>query len=123
MQDRPKILIVDDDPRLCTSLKGCLGTQDYEIVTACSGKEAVALLPAHDFDLVLLDVVMPEMSGYQVMNYIHDHKPGTKVILMTGYAPIDLAKKAPPKGAYDYLIKPFDLEQIVTTVEKALNKK
>ena len=123
MPYRPKILIVDDEPRLCTSLKGCLGTKDYEIVTACSGKEALELLPTHDFDLVLLDVVMPEMSGYQVMNRIHEHKPSTKVILMTGYAPIDLAKEAPPKGAYDYLIKPFDLKQVVATVQNALNKK
>ena len=123
MPYKPKVLIVDDDTMLCTSLKGCLGNKHYEILTANSGKEAIELFATCDFDLVLLDVVMPEMSGYKVMEHIHEYKPDTAVILMTGYAPVDLANEAPPKGAYDYLRKPFDLNQVTAAVQNALNNK
>ena len=122
MPGKPRILIVDDEQQLCTSLKGCLGTQDYNIVTAYSGEEAVELLRTHDFDLALLDAVMPKMSGYQLMDYIYEHKPGTKVILMSGYVPIDFVKRASPKGACGCLTKPFDLNQLVTAVKTALKK-
>ena len=123
MSHTHKILIVDDDPKLCNSLKVFLGYQYPEISTAYSGKEAIELLAEDNFDLILLDVVMPDISGYKVMDYIHTKGLNTSVILITGYAPIDLAKEAPPKGAYDHLMKPFDLEHLVATVEKALDDK
>jgi len=122
MSYRPRILIVDDEPELSTSLKGCLGYKNYEIATANNGEQAVELFNNYDFDLVLLDVVMPEMSGYQVMNYIHEKKPEIPVVLMTAYAPVDFTKEDLPEGAHSYLIKPFDLEELVTAVQSALNK-
>lgn len=122
MSYRPRILIVDDEPELSTSLKGCLGYKNYDIATANTGKEALELFNNYDFDLVLLDVVMPQMSGYQVMEYINEHKPDIPVVLMTAYAPVDFTKEDLPKGAHDYLMKPFDLEQLVTTVQNALNR-
>jgi DNA-binding NtrC family response regulator len=122
MSSRPRILIVDDEPELSTSLKGCLGYKNYEIATAKNGKEAVELFNTCDFDLVLLDVVMPGMSGYQVMNYIHEKKPDIPIVLMTAYAPVDFTAEDLPQGAHSYLIKPFDLDQLVTTVQRALNK-
>ena len=118
-----KILIVDDDPRLCNSLKVFLSDQYPEITTSNSPREAIELLASDDFDLILLDVVMPEMSGYHVLDYINSHGLKTSVVLITGYAPIELAREAPPKGAYDRLLKPFDLDELVTTVENALNRK
>jgi DNA-binding NtrC family response regulator len=122
MSPTSKILIVDDNTRLCNSLKVFLSNQNSEIITAHSGKEAIDLLSKDKFDLILLDVVMPDMSGYQVMDYMHSNDLDTSVIVMTGYAPSDLAADVPPRGACAYLLKPFDLEELVTTVENALKK-
>ena len=123
MSPTSKILIVDDDARLCNSLKVFLSNQNSEIITAYSGKEAIELLNKDTFDLILLDVVMPDMSGYQVMDFMHSRDLDTSVIVMTGYAPSDLAAEVQPKGAYAYLLKPFDLEELVTTVQNALKSK
>ena len=119
MTYEPKILIVDDDHSLCNSLKGFLNNQAARILTAHNGREAIELLEKDKIDLILLDVVMPEIGGYQVMDYIESQGLETLVILMTGYAPTD--SEVPPKGAYGYLIKPFDLEKLVTTIENALD--
>ena len=123
MSHEPKILIVDDDPTLCKSLKVFLRDKYSDIVTAFSGREAIELLTSDTFDLILLDVFMPDMNGYQVMNYINKKGLKTSVILITAYAPTELEKETPPKGFYDSLMKPFDLEKLVATVQNALNRR
>lgn len=123
MLDEPKILIVDDDPALCKSLKVFLSNKYSDIQTALSGREAIRLLEADTFDLVLLDVIMPDMTGYQLIDYIDKNGLKTSVILITAYAPTELEKEAPPKGVYDSILKPFDLEKLVGTVQNALNKR
>ena len=122
MSHEPKILIVDDDPTLCKSLKVFLRDKYSDIVTAFSGREAIELLASDTFDLILLDVFMPDMNGYRVMDYINRKGLKTSVILITAYAPTELEKEAPPKGVYDSMMKPFDLEKLVTTVQNALNR-
>jgi two-component system nitrogen regulation response regulator NtrX len=123
MSHEPKILIVDDDPTLCRSLKIFLRDKYSNIVTAFSGKEAIELLASDTFDLILLDVFMPDINGYQVMDYINRKGLRTSVILISAYAPTELEKETPPKGAYDSIMKPFDLEKLVTTVQNALNRR
>ena len=123
MSDEPKILIVDDDPTLCRSLKVFLRDKYSDIVTAFSGKEAIELLTSDTFDLILLDVFMPDVNGYQVMDYIKRKGLRTSVILISAYAPTELERKTPPKGVYDSITKPFDLEKLVTTVQNALNRR
>ena len=123
MSHEPKILIVDDDPTLCKSLKVFLRDKYSDIVTAFSGREAIELLASDTFDLILLDVFMPDMNGYRVMDYINRKGLKTSVILITAYAPTELEKEAPPKGVYDSMMKPFDLEKLVTTVQNALNRR
>ena len=122
MSHEPKILIVDDDPTLCKSLKVFLRDKYSDIVTAFSGREAIELLASDTFDLILLDVFMPDMNGYQVMDYINKKGLKTSVILITAYAPTELEKETPPKGVYDSMMKPFDLEKLVATVQNALNR-
>ena len=122
MSDEPKILIVDDDPTLCKSLKVFLSDKYSDIATAFSGREAIELLEADTFDLILLDVIMPDMSGYQLVDYINKNGLKTSVILISAYAPTELKKEAPPKGVYDSIMKPFDLEKLVSTVQNALNR-
>ena len=118
----PKVLIVDDEPRMCDSLEVLLSDQGYEIKTGCSGKEAVECLSRDSFDLVLLDIVMPDMTGHQIMDYINSQNKETLVILMTGHASVDSAVESLRKGAYDYLTKPFDFEQLLKRVGNAIDQ-
>ena len=122
MSHVPKILIVDDEPRMCDSLKILLGSQGYETQTGYSGKEAIECLVRDNFDLVLLDIVMPDMTGHQIMDYINSQNPETLVIVMTGHASVDSAVESLRRGAYDYLRKPFDFEQLEKRVKNALNQ-
>lgn len=123
MSCSPNILIVDDEPRFCESLKFLLVNQGYAIHTTTSGNEARRLLSEHAFDLALLDLAIPEVSGLQLMDYINRHCPDTAVIIVTGTGTLDSAVCALRKGAYDYLRKPFEYEELLTTIRNALNHK
>ncbi len=118
-----KILIVDDERRMCDSLKTLLSGQGYEIHTGNSGKEAIDYIAKNRFDLVLLDIVMPEIDGHRVMEYINSEAIETLVILMTGHASIQSAIEALRSGAYDYLRKPFEHEELLKRVQNALDHK
>ena len=118
-----KILIVDDEPRMCDSLKALLSGQSYDIHTGNSGREAIEYLAGNSFDLVLLDMVMPDMDGFQVMDYIEHHSPDTLVIVITGHASTESAVKALRSGANDYLTKPFEHEELLKTVKNAIDQK
>ena len=123
MSDTPKILIVDDEPRLCSSLKALLSHQGYEAHTSTGGKQAMESLAGNGFDLVLLDIVMPDVDGYQVMDYMDRRSLKTPVIFITGHACVDSAVAALRGGAYDYLRKPLDYEELLKTVENAVDQK
>ncbi len=123
MSYTPKILIVDDEPRMCTSLEMLLSHYGYEIHTSNSGKEAVEYLSKNNFDLVLLDMVMPDMDGRQVMDHIKGQSPETLIIVITGHASVESAVGALRNKAYDYLRKPFEHEELLKTVENALEQK
>jgi len=116
-----KILIVDDDHRMCDSLKELLSSQSYEMETSNSAKEAIKYLEKNIFDLVLLDIFMPDENGYQVMDYITSQSLDALVIIMTGHASAESAIKALRKGAHDYIKKPFEPEELLARVENALN--
>ena len=119
----PKILIVDDDQSLCNSLRGFLSKQAAEILTAYDGREALELLEKNEIDLILLDMVMSETGGPQVIDYINTRGLMTSIIVMTGYPSTDSALESFRKGVYDYLRKPFDFDELTKTVENALNDK
>ncbi len=123
MFSTPKILIVDDEPRMCESLRLLLGGQGYEILTANSGSEALNLISNEEFDLALLDIVIPDMDGHQLMEHISVKNPETYIIVITGHASLDSAVGALRRGAYDYLRKPFEYEELLKTVQNALNQK
>ena len=123
MLDKPKILIIDDEPRMCQSLKELLAIQNYELNTANSAKEAIEFLNNNSFDLILLDLCLPDMNGYNVMDHISQQSLGALVIVLTGYASEESAIEALRRGAYDYLKKPFEPEKLLITVKNALNQK
>ena len=123
MIKNPKILIVDDEPRMCKSLKTLLSTQSYDVQTCYSGNEALSSLAKNKYDLVLQDVFMEAMDGFQVFNNIKNQKINTPVIIMTGSASTDTAVKALRMGACDYLKKPFESQELFSSVKKVLGRK
>jgi two-component system, cell cycle sensor histidine kinase and response regulator CckA len=116
----PTILIVDDDSLLCRSIEALLAGEGYHIQSIHSGQEAIALLEHKGFDLVLLDLFIQDMEGYQVLDHINRLRPEMQVIMMTGMASVDSALAALRKGAYDYLRKPFEHQALLKTISNAL---
>ena len=123
MIKNPKILIVDDEPRMCQSLKTLLSTQSYDVQTCYSGNEALSSLAKDKYDLVLQDVYMEAMDGFQLFNNIKKQKINTPVIIMTGNTSTDTAVKALRMGACDYLKKPFESHELFSSIKKALDRK
>ena len=116
-----KILVVDDEERIRKSLSGLLQDNGYEAVTAVSGLECLQIMSAQDFDLVILDIVMPEMSGIEVLQWIKEKYKDTEVIIITGYADKEKAIAAFRLGAYDFIEKPFESREILNTITHCLN--
>ena len=119
-KNTPHILIVDDEPAICEYLEQFLNRQEYTTVTAGSGHEAIQALKNSHFDLVFLDISLPDLSGYDVMDQIKAYSPDSLIIMMTGYASIETAVKALRQGAYDYLRKPFEMEELLKTIHNAV---
>jgi DNA-binding NtrC family response regulator len=119
----PKILIVDDEPRMCDSLKFLLSGQDYEVFTANSGQDALQFFSENEFDVAVLDIVMPDIDGHQLMDRIRERNPEAIVILMSGHASLDSAARAIKSGAWDYIRKPFEYDELLKTVQNALDQK
>ena len=119
----PKVLIVDDDPRMCDSLKVLLGNNGYEVQARHNGQEALEALNRGAFDLVLLDFVLPDLSGAEIMDHVSSQSPEPFVIVITGHASWDSAVDSLKKGAFDYLRKPFEPEELSRAVKNALDRK
>ncbi len=119
----PRILLVDDEPRLLSSLYELLRDRDYQLVTASCGKEALAHLARVRFDLVLLDLRLPDMSGHEIMDFINQRAIGADVIVMSGEVGIEAAIGALRRGAYDYIRKPYSREELLKTVANALQQR
>ncbi len=119
----PRILLVDDEPRLLSSLYELLRDRDYHLVTATCGAEAVAQLTKVRFDLVLLDLRLPDMSGHEIMDFINEKGIGADVIVMSGEVGIEAAIGALRRGAYDYIRKPYSREELLKTVANALQQR
>jgi DNA-binding response OmpR family regulator len=114
----PKILVVDDDGELRENIAEALGGFGFEIALAENGEEALALLAASEFDLVLLDLIMPRMGGMETLTSIRRRFPRVKVVMLTAFASVDNAVEAMRKGAEDYLPKPFRIDELLLTVRR-----
>jgi diguanylate cyclase (GGDEF)-like protein/PAS domain S-box-containing protein len=121
--EKPRLLLVDDEPRLLSSLYELLRPFDYNMVTATNGAEAISQLTRLRFDLILLDLRLPDMSGHQIMDYIIEKGIDGDVIVMSGEVGIEAAIGALKRGAYDYLRKPYSREELLKTVGNALQKR
>jgi len=121
MYYRPKIVITDDEPRMIESMKILLGDKGYDIETFQSGHDTLNYIGTNDCDLVLMDVMMPGMTGFDALSLLQKQHPEVTVILMTGQASIDSAIRALRGGAYDYLCKPFEYDELIKKVDNALS--
>jgi two-component system NtrC family response regulator len=115
------ILIVDDEKNYPPILSAVLEEEGYETLTAASGMEALDVLAASDVDLVLTDMKMPGMDGIELLEKIKQTRPDIPVIMMTAHGTVDKAVEAMQKGAYSYVLKPFDNSRLVLYVEKAIS--
>ena len=118
-----RILLADDDPRLLESLHALLQIYRFEVDTALGGQEAIAQLCRNHYDLLLLDLRMPDVTGHDVMQYMATHKIATMTVVVSGETSIDDISRALRNGAYDYLKKPYVPEELLATVNNAIRKK
>jgi len=118
-----KILVVDDEESLLSVLSQVLNREGFQVTVAASGEEAWEKFKKDPVALVIADIVMPGMTGIELLLKIKEEYPATQVIIMTSYASFETVTKALRHGAYDYLIKPFeDLDVISTAAKRALEK-
>jgi len=118
-----RILVVDDDQGMREFLEIMLTREGYKVKAASGGKEALSLCGKKKFDLVITDLKMPKIDGIDLLKAVKEISPETMVILITGYASGETAVAAMKEGAFDYLEKNFDVEDLKSTVKDALSKK
>jgi len=118
-----RILIVDDEARMCAVLRAALEPEGYAIATATNGAVAMNALSEHDYDLVLTDLRMEGPDGLQVLDFVKQRQPRCEVILMTAYATAQTAVTAMKRGAFDYVIKPFELDELKLKIRHLLERK
>lgn len=118
-----KILIVDDDPVILKSLQELLAIRGYNPNTAIGGQEAICQLDQNCYDLVLLDLHMPYVNGHDVMAHIRANQINTSVIIVSGETSFEAAKDACTQGAYDFLRKPYAADELIITINNALQEK
>jgi DNA-binding NtrC family response regulator len=116
------ILVVDDESTTQDTLGMFLETEGYRVATAGSGEEALARIEEQEFDVIVADVIMPGLSGLEVLERSRELSPGAAVILMTGHATVEMAIEAMRKGAGDYLQKPFVLHDLARCVHRLLQR-
>jgi diguanylate cyclase (GGDEF)-like protein/PAS domain S-box-containing protein len=119
----PRLLLVDDEPRLLVSLAALLDGNGYELTTAGGGHQAIAALTRQHFDLVLLDLRMPGVTGHDVMDFINERSIDTDVIVLSGDTGIEAAIGALNRRAYGYLRKPYQHDELLSLVRNALERR
>ena len=119
----PRLLLVDDEEMFLEYLSRRLINRNYNVTICLSGEEALEKVRGHDFDVVILDVLMPGIDGIEALSEIKKLKPLTEVIMITGHTSQEAGIEGMKLGAYDYLTKPFNTEDLVSKIDKAFEKK
>ena len=115
-----RILLVDDEPSILSVLSTVLQAENYEVVSASNGQKALDLLLSEDFDLIISDIRMTPLDGLEILKAVHKERPQTSVIMLTAYGSIETAIEALKLGAFDYVTKPFKVDELLITVQRAL---
>ncbi len=120
MEKKNRILVVDDELPVCKSIAGVLETEGYQVDTVQSGEEAVVRMKETEYELLLVDLMMPGMSGMELLAEVKKQHPGAVVIMITGYPTMKTAVQAVKTGAFDYLPKPFTPRELRVLVSRGL---
>lgn len=114
-----ELLILDDEPLVGQRLKPALTKEGYRVEVYTDPRQAVARLQEKQFDIVVTDIRMEELDGLQVLENVLQKSPSTKVIMITGYATLEMAQESVKKGAFDFIAKPFRIGKMRETIQKA----
>lgn len=118
-----RILVIDDEPMMADSLKQNLAEEGYTVDTAATGAEAIEAFDQGGHHLAICDLQLPDMDGLEILRHMKDARPATEVIVVTGYGTVTRAVEATKAGAFYFVEKPFDFEQMLPLVEKALERR
>lgn len=122
MNKQARILIVDDDENIRKVQKAILEDNDYEVDTAATGSEAIAKTQKNHYDLMLIDIRLPDIEGTDLLIKVHDTTPKIRKIIVTGYPTLQNAIIAVNRGANAYIMKPFDVEKMLDTIKDQIEK-
>jgi DNA-binding NtrC family response regulator len=124
MAEKYNLLIVDDEEPLRVILESELGeSEEFTVDTAEDGGEAINLIQAKVYDVVLLDIRMPRVSGIEVLKFLREYSPTTQVIILTNYVDVKTAIQTIKMGAYDFLAKPYDIDELFNTIHRAIERR
>jgi signal transduction histidine kinase len=123
MSEQPKVLVVDDEENVVVTIKAILQLDGYSVATTTSGVEARAMVREVEYDLVLTDLRLEDGDGLDVLEAVRERYPETVTIMLTGYASLESAIQALRAGAYDYLVKPSEVEELRATVARGLERR
>jgi len=123
LTNKTLVLVVDDHFADRETLKAILEEKGYRVATASDGTEAIDMVRSRHYDIIFLDVRLPDMTGFETFEQVKKIDPRATVIMMTGYAEEDLVKSAVGAGAYTCLYKPFDMEKVITLVKAVSGEK
>jgi len=123
MREQPKVLVVDDEESVVVTIKAILQLDGYNVATTMSGAEARAMVRETEYDLVLTDLRLEDGDGLDVLKAVRESYPETVTIMLTGYASLESAIQALRAGAYDYLVKPSEVEELRSTVARGIERR
>ena len=123
MIEKNHLLVIDDEIGICQGIQRALEPEGFQVKTAQDPKFGLKLVRSEAFDLVLLDVKMPEISGLDLIGMIHEIDPEIICIIITGYATVEMAVSAIKQGAYDFLTKPFSIDALLLAVNQGLERR
>lgn len=116
-------MIIDDDPDLRKTLSDILRAKGYETLAAKNGAEGLDLLKQYSVDVVLIDLGLPDIPGIELLNTVKASFPSTEAIILTGNATLDSAIEATNRGAFSFLLKPYDIDQLILHIKRAIEKR
>ncbi|MBW2647646.1 MAG: response regulator [Deltaproteobacteria bacterium] len=118
-----RLLLVDDEERFTQTLSKRLGERGLDVATASSGSQALKLMEDNVYDVAVVDIKMPGMDGVETLREIRKISPLTEVILLTGHASVDAAIDGMRLGAFEYILKPCEIEELIAKIEEAYAKR
>ena len=121
MSSAKKILVIDDEKSICQNCIKILSPEGFTVFSVFNGNEFLKLNAEHNFDIILLDLRLPDMNGLDLLKNIKERDPQSKVVIITGYPTLESSMEALRRGASDYIIKPFTPDELLESITNGLS--